>query len=79
MRALEGIKVQDNSKKTISKVIDSQKAGVLSPLVILDNEKIKQLYPNLTVNQFWSTANNSICSILHLFNKISAKEIPEAN
>ena len=70
----EGIKVQDNSKKTINKVIDAQKAGVLSPLVILDNEKIKQLYPKLTVNQFWSTANNSICSIFHLFNKISAKE-----
>ena len=58
----EGIKVQDNSKKTITKVIDAQKTGVLSPLVILDNEKIKQLYPKLSVNQFWSTANNSICS-----------------
>ena len=70
----EGIKVQDNSKKTVGKVVDLQKAGVVSPLVILDNEKIKQLYPKLSVNQFWSTANNSICSIFHLFNKISAKE-----
>ena len=70
----EGIKVQDNSKKTVSKVVDLQKAGVVSPLVILDNEKIKQLYPRLSVNQFWPTANNSICSIFHLFNKISAKE-----
>jgi hypothetical protein len=40
----------------------------------LDNEKIKQLYPKLSVNQFWGTANNSVCSIFHLFNKISAKE-----
>ena len=70
----EGIKVQENSKKTVTKVVDLQKAGVVSPLVILDNEKIKQLYPKLTVNQFWGTANNSICSIFHLFNKISAKE-----
>jgi len=70
----EGVKVQENSKKTVSKVVDLQKAGVVSPLVILDNEKIKQLYPKLSVNQFWSTANNSICSIFHLFNKISAKE-----
>ena len=70
----EGIKVQENSKKTVSKVLDLQKAGVVSPLVILDNEKIKQLYPKLSVNQFWSTANNSICSVFHLFNKISAKE-----
>ena len=70
----EGTKVQENSKKTINKVVDLQKAGVVSPLIILDNEKIKQLYPKLSVNQFWSTANNSICSIFHLFNKISAKE-----
>ena len=70
----EGIKVQENSKKTVSKVVDLQKAGVISPLIILDNEKIKQLYPKLTVNQFWGTANNSICSVFHLFNKISAKE-----
>lgn len=70
----EGVKVQDNSKKTVSKVVDLQRAGVVSPLIILDNEKIKQLYPKLSVNQFWSTANNSICSVFHLFNKISAKE-----
>ena len=70
----EGIKVQENSKKTVVKVTELEKAGVVSPLVILDNEKIKQLYPKLSVNQFWSTANNSICSIFHLFNKISAQE-----
>ena len=70
----EGVKVQENSKKTVGKVVDLQKAGVISPLIILDNEKIKQLYPKLSVNQFWGTANNSICSVFHLFNKISAKE-----
>ena len=70
----EGLKVQENSKKTVIKTLDLQKAGVVSPLIILDNEKIKQLYPKLSVNQFWGTANNSICSIFHLFNKISAKE-----
>ena len=70
----EGIKVQENSKKTVGKVVDLQKAGVISPLIILDNEKIKQLYPKFSVNQYWGTANNSICSVFHLFNKISAKE-----
>ena len=70
----EGIKVQENSKKTVTRVLDLQKAGVVSALIFLVNEKIKQLYPKLSVNQFWSTANNSICSVFHLFNKISAKE-----
>ena len=70
----EGTRVQENSKKTVLKTLDLQKAGVVSPLIILDNEKIKQLYPKLSVNKFWGTANNSICSIFHLFNKIAAKE-----
>lgn len=30
----EGIKVQDNAKKTVNKVVDLQKAGVVSPLII---------------------------------------------
>ena len=70
----EGIKVQANAKSTVLRTLELQKAGVVSPLIILDNEKIKQLYPKLSVNQFWGTANNSVCSIFHLFNKISAKE-----
>ena len=70
----EGIKVQENAKSTVRRTLELQKAGVVSPLIILDNEKIKQLYPKLSVNQFWGTANNSVCSIFHLFNKIAAKE-----
>jgi len=47
---------------------------VLSPLIVLNNEKIKQLYPGLSVNKFWTTANSSVCSLFHLFNKISAQD-----
>ena len=36
--------------------------------------KIKQLYPGLSVNKFWTTANSSVCSLFHLFNKISAQD-----
>ena len=43
----EGIRVQENSKKTVLKTLDLQRAGVVSPLIILDNEKIKQLYPEI--------------------------------
>ncbi|HHZ65720.1 MAG TPA: hypothetical protein EYN51_09545 [Flavobacteriales bacterium] len=70
----EGIRVQNNAKKTVSKLVGLSQAGVVSPLIILDNEKIKQLYPKLSVNQFWGTANNSICSLFHLFNTICEKQ-----
>ena len=70
----EGSRVQQNAKQTADILIKQSQAGTLSPLVILDNERIKQIYPKLSVNQFWSTANTSICSLFHLFNKIACQD-----
>ena len=70
----EGSKVQSNAKQTAQVLIDFSQKGTLSPLIILDNERIKQIYPKLSVNKFWGTANTSICSLFHLFNKIACQD-----
>ena len=70
----EGNQVAKNTKRTMQKVVEYTKDGILSPLIVLNNEKIKQLYPGLSVNKFWTTANSSVCSLFHLFNKISAQD-----
>jgi len=70
----EGSRVQQNAKETAETLIQQSEAGTLSPLVILNNERIKQIYPRLSVNQFWGTANTSICSLFHLFNKIACQD-----
>tara|TARA_R110000765_G_scaffold305548_3_gene399452 strand:- start:77 stop:1327 length:1251 start_codon:yes stop_codon:yes gene_type:complete len=70
----EGSRVQQNAKETADILIDQSQSGTLSPLIILDNERIKQIYPRLSVNQFWGTANTSICSLFHLFNKIACQD-----
>ena len=70
----EGSKVQSNAKQTAEVLISFSQKGTLSPLIILDNERIKQIYPKLSVNKFWSTANTSICSLFHLFNKIACQD-----
>jgi len=70
----EGARVAKNTKRTMKKVLEFKDLGALTPVVILDNEKIKQIYPKLPVRKFWSTSNNSVCALLHLFNKISAQE-----
>jgi len=70
----EGSKVRSNAQKTAEVLIDFAQKGTLSPLIILDNERIKQIYPKLSVNQFWGTANTSICSLFHLFNKIACQD-----
>jgi cell division GTPase FtsZ len=70
----EGSRVISNAKETTDALINFCNNGTLSPLVILDNERIKQIYPRLSVNKFWNTANASICSLFHLFNKVSAQD-----
>ena len=58
----------------MDKVLNLKNLGALTPLVILDNEKIKQIYPKLPVRKFWGTSNSSVCALFHLFNRISAQE-----
>ena len=70
----EGAQVAKNAKRTMQKLIEYTKDEILSPLIVLNNEKIKELYPRLPINKFWSTANSSVCSLFHLFNKISAED-----
>lgn len=70
----EGSRVKNNAKETADALIEYSTSGTLSPLIILDNERIRHLYPKLSVNKFWNTANTSICSLFHLFNKIAAQD-----
>lgn len=70
----EGSRVKSNAKETAEALINCSTSGTLSPLIILDNERIRHLYPKLSVNKFWNTANTSICSLFHLFNKIAAQD-----
>jgi len=46
-------------------------AGLVSPLVIVDNERIGSMYPSATVGNVWSKANQSIVTLWHLFNLLA--------
>ena len=70
----EGSKVNSNAFQTLSKVWKLLEEGKVSPLILLDNEKINRLYPNLAVGPFWQTANSSITGLFHLFNLTSARD-----
>lgn len=70
----EGKKVCANAVETLKRANELVAEGVVSPLIVVDNEKITKLYPNLSVTKFWHTANMSVAGIFHLFNLISAKD-----
>ena len=70
----EGKRVNANSHKTLNDAYQLVESGVVSPLVIVDNEKISKLYPGLVVSSFWQTANRSMAGLFHLFNLTAAKD-----
>ncbi len=73
-KASEGKKVNANAHATLSKAFDLVDKGIVSPLIILDNEKITKLYPNLVVSNFWQTANMSMAGLFNLFNLTASKD-----
>jgi cell division GTPase FtsZ len=73
-KASEGKKVNANAHNTLKKAFDLVDKGIVSPLIILDNEKITKLYPNLVVSNFWQTANMSMCGLFNLFNLTASKD-----
>ena len=70
----EGTKVNANAYHVLEEVYAAVESGLVSPLVVVDNEKINKLYPNLGVAQFWQTANMSIAGLFHLFNNTATKD-----
>jgi cell division GTPase FtsZ len=69
----EGKRVAANAYNTLNDLLELVGKGHISPLIIVDNEKIGTLYPTLAVDPFWDTANMSVCSLFHLFNTICVK------
>lgn len=80
-KVAEGGKVNANSATLMDalfKLVGPDKGKLanrkLSPLVIIDNDKVNKLYPNLPVAKFWEVANANVSSLFHLFNSIACQD-----
>ena len=70
----EGVRPSRNAYVVLEKMLKLQMEGKISPLVVIDNQRIDDVFPNVTVDKFWNVANQSICSLFHLFNLLAAKD-----
>ncbi len=70
----EGKKVSQNAYNVVKSVYSLVRQNIVSPLIILDNEKVAQMYPNVAVSKFFDVANSSLTGLFHLFNLTSAKD-----
>jgi len=47
------------------------KDGMLGPIILIDNSKIEKLYRGIPPKVFWSTINDTITGLFHMFNFLS--------
>ena len=64
--------VSENAHKVASRLSKMAKGGEISPLIIIDNDKINKMYPGMTVKSFWPSINNTVSSLFDIFNRLSA-------
>jgi cell division GTPase FtsZ len=64
--------VSQNTYQVVSELGQMASEGKLSPLIIVDNEKISKMYPGLTVKNFWATINSTVAGLFDIFNRLSA-------
>ena len=64
--------VAENAYRVATRLSKLASAGEISSLVIVDNDKIKKMYPGMTVKSFWPSINNTLAGLFDIFNRISA-------
>ena len=64
--------VAENAHKITEQLNQMAVAGEISPLIIVDNDKINKMYPGMTVKAFWPSINNTVASLFDIFNRLSA-------
>lgn len=65
--------VARNAYETAWQLSKMANQGRISPLVIIDNDKIKSLYPRTTVKSFYQRTNQAVATLFDVFNRLSAQ------
>lgn len=69
------VRVAGNAFALSRKISDLAEAGSISPLLVIDNDRVQRLYANskLTMRNFWPTINNSVATLFDIFNRVSVR------
>ena len=65
-------KVAENAWRISTQLSGLAAEGRISPLIFIDNDKIKRMYPGMTVKAFWPTINDTVAGLFDIFNRLSA-------
>lgn len=70
----ESAAVQRNAIDTVIPLIEMAETGQLSPLVLIDNAKVIQLYGKASVVDVWTKANKNLAALFDVFNFLAAQD-----
>ncbi|MEJ5259669.1 MAG: hypothetical protein WHS88_05715 [Anaerohalosphaeraceae bacterium] len=68
--------VAENAYQVATELGKMASKGQISPLIIIDNEKISRMYPGKTVREFWPSVNNTVAGMFDIFNRLSSLSSP---
>jgi len=60
-----------NARNVLNDMATSAYKKQISPLIIVDNDKIGRLYRNLSPKAFWPTVNGTVAGLFDIFNKLA--------
>lgn len=63
--------IRQNANTVAKQLTTMADKNKISPVIVIDNQKIDKLYKSLPVKQFYPTINSSVAQLLHIFNFIS--------
>ena len=66
----EGSLTKANAIRALDRIARLSADGKVNALIIVDNSKIEQMYPNIAAAQFWKAANFDIVNTLNMFNTL---------
>ena len=64
--------IAENTYKVACELGQMAATGKISPLIIIDNDKVNKMYPGMTVKSFWPSINNTVATLFDIFNRLSA-------
>jgi cell division GTPase FtsZ len=74
-RDVEGTAVKVNALRALlSQVYQMAEGGEVSPLVLVDNNRIGELFPEVSLARFWPKANQFLADLWDAFNRLSVRE-----
>jgi cell division GTPase FtsZ len=65
-----------NAYKAANKLSQMANAGEISPLIIVDNEKLSKMYPKMATRPLHLSINRTVAGLFDFFNKVSALGSP---